>query len=105
MYRLPKTGDETMTDFGPVPKLSLKQKLLLAIGAPVFVRYVKPEGYRAYVPVYVARCQKHGLFVDKENGFERYLLCPKCFDERKETRKRKEQIEVELNQECPVLHI
>jgi hypothetical protein len=99
MYRLFTPGDESsMTDFGPLPKLNFKQKLLIATGQPAYVRHMKPAGYRDFVPVFVAKCPKpgHGLYLDKENGYGRYLLCPKCFDELQELR---EQERAKL---CPV---
>lgn len=94
MYRVFPLGDESaMTDFGPLPKLNLKQKLLIATGQPAYVRHMKPAGYRDFVPVYVARCMKkssngqiHGLYLDKENGYNRYLLCPICFEDRQKIR-------------------
>jgi hypothetical protein len=69
--------------FGEVPKLSLNQKLVLAIKGAVFIKYMKPEDYQGFVPVYVVRCLKHGLYLDNPHGYTHRLDCDECLAEEK----------------------
>jgi hypothetical protein len=70
-----------MSKFGEVPKLNLKQKVTLTLNGAVFVKYMKPEGYRDFVPVYVVRCGQHGLFLDNPHGYHGLFDCDLCLEE------------------------
>lgn len=68
-------------NFGDVPELSRKQKLLLMISGQAFLRFQQPDGYRLPVAVYVVRCSKHGLYLDTPHGFNGYFQCNDCLAE------------------------
>jgi hypothetical protein len=70
-------------NFGLVPDLTRRQRFVLAVSDSVFLRWVQPEGYSDYVPVYVVKCAKHGLFLDTPHGFNGYFQCGDCLAEAK----------------------
>jgi hypothetical protein len=72
-----------MNRFGEIPKLSISQKVTLALNGSVFIKYMKPEGYRGFVPVFVVRCLKHNLYLDNPHGYEGSFYCDECLAEEK----------------------
>jgi hypothetical protein len=70
--------------FGVVPKLSLRQKITLFFSGKIFVRSMKPDGFNAFVPVYVVWCCRHGYFLDTWHGFDHHFCCIKCLMETKQ---------------------
>jgi hypothetical protein len=68
-----------MNKFGEVPKLNLKQKIVLNLNHAVFYKYVKPNGDLGFSPVYVVRCCRHGLFLDTLHGFDGHFECDLCY--------------------------
>lgn len=69
--------------FGAVPDLTLRQRLKLKILGYAFLRWVKPPGYSGYVPLYVVKCKRHGLFLDYPHGHREYFMCDSCWAEAK----------------------
>lgn len=67
--------------YGPLPKLSLYQRFVLAVNGYVFLRWMTPEGYGDAVPVYAVKCRRHGVFVDTPHGFSGYFTCDGCLAE------------------------
>lgn len=65
-----------------VPPLGLWQRLQLWVCGSAFVCWERPEGYSGYVPLYVVKCRRHGLFVDFPHGFDGHFHCPDCLAER-----------------------
>jgi hypothetical protein len=64
-------------------KLSIRQKIQLLIKGYAFLRYEKRKGWRDYLPIYIVKCNKHGLFEDYPHGYNGYFICPKCREEEK----------------------
>jgi len=62
-------------------KLSLWQKIQLAVQGYAFHHWEKRPGWRDYLPIYVVKCKKHGLYFDYPHGFRQYFLCPECWKE------------------------
>jgi hypothetical protein len=59
-----------------VPELSAAQKFALLVTGEAFVGLVdEPCGK---VRLYVAKCKKHGLFLDTPHGYKERLDCPEC---------------------------
>ena len=67
------------TDYGPLPELSLAQRLVLLAHGKVLVRFVD-NGY-GKLPVYVKNCRVHGLFLDMLRGYDGHFECNDCFIE------------------------
>ena len=68
-----------------VPRnLTLLQRLRLRIFGHAFYKYMKQPGWRGPLPVYIVRCNRHGLYLDYPHGFRGYFTCPKCFKEASE---------------------
>jgi len=64
-------------------KLSLWQKIQLLINGYAFLRWEKQEGWKDYLPIYIVKCKKHGLFEDYPHGFgDGYFICLKCLEEK-----------------------
>jgi hypothetical protein len=78
-----------MSMFGEVPKLNLKQKIVLALEGYVFIKYMKPVGYLDFTPVYVVRCKRHGLFLDIIRGFNLHFDCDECIKDRQRQKNRR----------------
>jgi len=38
----------------------------------------KRKGWTGYLPIYIVRCKKHGLYRDYPHGFDGYFSCPRC---------------------------
>jgi|WetSurMetagenome_2_1015567.scaffolds.fasta_scaffold93089_3 hypothetical protein len=68
--------------FGEVPKLTLRQKILLKINGEVFIGYKQGIGDHGKVPVFVVHCSEHGNYLDTPHGWCNYFSCDECFDER-----------------------
>jgi hypothetical protein len=68
-------------EYGPVPKLSLHQKLKLKLNGYVFIGRYQAVGHSAAKDVYVVHCPRHGLFLDNPHGFESTFSCDRCIDE------------------------
>jgi len=64
-----------------IPKLGLWQRFQLWVCGSVFLRWEKPRGYTGFVPLYVVRCRRHGVYVDHPHGYGEYFRCPVCFAE------------------------
>ena|GEM_PF-2440983 len=64
------------------PRLSQRQKLTLKIQGRVLLRYEKREGWARPLPIYAAKCSRHGLYEDYPHGWKEELECPKCLLER-----------------------
>lgn len=62
-------------------KLSLWQRFILRVLGEVYVGIEQPPGYSAPVPMYVVRCNVHGLFKTTPHGYSEKLTCMKCVDE------------------------
>jgi len=63
--------------------LSLWQKIKLKILGYAYIGHRQKPGWKAPLPFYVVRCEKHGLFEDYPHGRSQYFLCPKCREEEK----------------------
>lgn len=70
-------------NFGEVPELSLRQRLQVLVSGSAFLRWEKPEGFSAAVPVYVVKCKRHGLYLDYPHGYDGYFRCDDCLAEAK----------------------
>jgi len=58
--------------------LSIWKRLRLRFLGYVFLRMEKRKGWTGYLPIYIVRCKKHGLYRDYPHGFDGYFSCPKC---------------------------
>jgi hypothetical protein len=74
---------ESTSQFGSLPtKLTLRQKLSLALLNYAYVGMAQPEGYRAPVQVYLVRCIRHNrLYLDTPHGFNENFICDLCQEE------------------------
>ena len=79
----PHGGHNNMNKFGVIPKLSLWQKLILAINGQVFIAKMKGTGDYGISMVYVVRCIKHGNYLDSPHGYSGYFSCDECLKEQK----------------------
>jgi len=70
--------------------LSLFQRLQLFIQGYAFHRWKKKEGWKDYLPIYIVKCKRHGLFLDYPHGFRGYFICPKCVLEERQKRSQKD---------------
>ena len=59
-------------------KLSLWKRIQLKLFGYAFLRYEKRPGWKGYLPIYVVKCPKHGLYTDYPHGYTGYFTCPKC---------------------------
>ena len=52
-------------------------------GSVVVVRigWLKGPGWRAWLPAIAFVCERHGVVVDYEHGYEGVLVCPLCQSE------------------------
>ena len=66
--------------YGYVPRLSLRQKLVLYLSGKVFVHNTRLKGH-CTVAVYAVRCKQHGVYVDTPHGLNDYFQCPECLAE------------------------
>lgn len=63
-------------------KLNYRQRVVLALRGRVRLRHEKRPGWVAPMPVYAARCRRHGLYEDYPKGWSEKLECPQCLAER-----------------------
>ena len=63
-------------------QLSLGQRLAIKIQGCALLRYEKRENWVRALPIYVARCDRHGLYEDYPHGWKQELECPECLQER-----------------------
>jgi len=63
-------------------KLSLSQRIKLRLNGMVQVGDHMEEGWKTSLPVYVFRCEKHGLQLGYLSGYAQLLLCSECIQER-----------------------
>ena len=63
-------------------RLSPWQRLVLAIKGRVRLRYEKRTGWVRPMPIYLCRCDKHGLYTDYPHGYKEETECPVCLEER-----------------------
>ena len=63
-------------------QLSPRQRLALKIRGRALLRYEKRENWVRALPIYVARCDRHGLYEDYPHGWKKELECPECLQER-----------------------
>lgn len=61
-----------------VAGLSLFQFITLLISGSVLLDWLKFEGWRKKIPVYVIKCEKHGYQLSYPSGYMKTLFCPKC---------------------------
>jgi len=52
---------------------------------PIYIGEYEKEGWRNKLPFYLFRCSKHGYGVDYLHGYDEYLYCPQCLEERLKT--------------------
>ena len=66
-----------------VKSLSWWKRIVLRLRGYVFLRCEKRQGWKAYLPIYLVKCKKHGYYEDYPHGFppREYFLCPKCLEE------------------------
>ena len=58
------------------------KKLKLKLFGRTYLCHIEREGWRAPLPIFLFRCEKHGIYaIDYPHGYSQYLLCPKCFEE------------------------
>jgi len=62
-------------------KLTIRQRLELALVGQTFFAMEKPPGYSDYTPMYVVKCKRHGLTKVSPHGFYDMVGCPECDDE------------------------
>ncbi|RLE88665.1 MAG: hypothetical protein DRJ67_01455 [Thermoprotei archaeon] len=59
-------------------KIPLHKRLLARIGIPT-VAFHDAEHFKAPTPIYVAYCEKHGIYYyDYPHGYRGELYCPMC---------------------------
>lgn len=63
------------------PPLSLVQRLWLWLFGRVRVGWLRGPGWSAWLPGMAFVCQRHGVVVDYEHGYEGLLVCPICVSE------------------------
>ena len=63
-----------------IPKLSLRQRLRIAVFGSVLISYKDITG-RGAVPVYVVKCSRHGLYLDFPHGYSEHFCCRACLAE------------------------
>ena len=75
--RLPKNSFK-----GVSVELTIWQRIQIKLVGQAFLRWEKPEGYSAAVPMFAVKCEKHGPFKDNPHGFSnhQYFVCPKSHD-------------------------
>lgn len=63
--------------------LKLTQRIRLKIWGYVFSHYEQREGWKAFLPMYIVKCSKHGLYHDYVHGFRgrEHFTCPRCKEE------------------------
>ncbi len=59
-------------------RLSLMQKISLALFGRARVGLRTREGWRGSIMHYAIKCPKHGVVVTYPTGFKGVLKCPKC---------------------------
>ena len=59
-------------------KLSLRQKVELKLFGKTCIGYKTKPGWSGYLPFYLVKCEKHGLFETYPEGYREKLVCPKC---------------------------
>lgn len=62
-------------------KLSPLQRVVLALRGRVRLRHEKRPGWVAPLPIYAARCERHGLYEDYQHSWNHRLDCPECLGE------------------------
>ncbi|MGD0804358.1 MAG: hypothetical protein ABSA11_09830 [Candidatus Bathyarchaeia archaeon] len=55
--------------------------LRITLNGHVHIGDFKMHGWKAAVPFYAFRCEKHGIVVNYPAGHMEKLLCPFCLDE------------------------
>ena len=61
--------------------LSFSQRLRLRIFGSVYVEHRKKNSWNKALPHYLAKCKKHGYFIDYPHGRYEKLVCPECLEE------------------------
>lgn len=64
-------------------KTGLVNRLRIRIFGRVYTGHRVREEGRGYLPFYMARCKKHGIFEDYLHGNAEYLVCPECLKDGK----------------------
>ena len=63
-------------------KYTFWQRLKVRLFGGCYLEYRTKPGWRASLPFYLVKCQRHGYFEDYVHGFEgfytQYLSCPTC---------------------------
>jgi hypothetical protein len=72
-------------------KLTVWQRLQLLLKGYTFLRWEKRPGWSGYLPIYLVKCRRHGLFEDYPHGYREYFICPKCLQEANEEWREKEK--------------
>jgi hypothetical protein len=65
-----------------VSSLSLLQFLSLTIRGSLFIDWVRFEGWKGKLPLYIIKCPIHGYQLTYPNGHSESLVCPKCVKSR-----------------------
>jgi len=61
-----------------VSGLSFFQLLILMIQGSVLIANLRLEGWRAKIPIYLFKCDKHGYQISYPQGHKMRIICPKC---------------------------
>jgi len=78
--KIPKLLKQTKNTEKP---LTLWQKVQLKLTGCTFLRWEKRKGWTDYLPIYLVKCNKHGLFEDYPHGYKEYFVCPLCWQNQK----------------------
>ena len=70
----------TMPPF-EAPPLTWFQRFVLRVCGRVRIGWLKGPGWRAWLPAIAFVCERHGVVVDYEHGYESVLVCPLCQSE------------------------
>ncbi|MCJ7634994.1 hypothetical protein MUP77_21715 [Candidatus Bathyarchaeota archaeon] len=61
--------------------MTIWQRIQLWINGYAYLRMEKRKGWKAELPIYIVKCEKHYLFEDYPHGHEPYFMCSKCLKE------------------------
>jgi len=74
-------GKNEATPQGKEIHLNAFRKLIISVFGSTRIGSVFNDGWKAQLPLYAFKCQKHGIQIAYPSGWQKTLQCPECIVE------------------------